>query len=264
MTEHTTPWPAGTPCWVDLMAIDLHRTQRFYGQLLGWEFTDSDEQYGGYGNATVQGQPVAGLSPTMPGLEASPHVWTVYLATDDVEATGGRVQEAGATTIFEPMQVGPFGRMGLWSDPTGAAFGAWESLEHTGFRILDVHGAPTWLDLMTPDYVAAQDFYSRTFGFTYEEIGMGDGAYSMFSVSGGERPAGGIGQTGADQTGGGEGVPSAWTVCFQHDDVDGAAALLPEIGGSVLQEPWDFEHGRLVAAAGPDGEIFTLLTPPRD
>ena len=45
---------------------------------------------------------------------------------------------------------------------------------------------------------------------------------------------------------------------------DGAAALLPEIGGSVLQEPWDFEHGRLVAAAGPDGEIFTLLTPPRD
>ena len=39
MSTHTDPWPAGTPCWVDLMASDLDRTQAFYRDVLGWTYT---------------------------------------------------------------------------------------------------------------------------------------------------------------------------------------------------------------------------------
>lgn len=53
-----------------------------------------------------------------------------------------------------------------------------------------------------PPWTVPRPEAPRTFGFTYEEIGMGDGDYSLFTAPGGDRPAGGIGQTGADQTGG--------------------------------------------------------------
>lgn len=38
MTEATRHTP-GTPCWVSLMVHGLDRTQTFYGELFGWEFS---------------------------------------------------------------------------------------------------------------------------------------------------------------------------------------------------------------------------------
>ena len=103
------------------MASDLDRTQAFY--VLGWTYTESQPEYGGYLNALVDGRTVAGLSPTMEGMEDAPHVWSVYLATDDIAADAAKAADAGAAALFEPMEVGPFGFMGMWNDPTGAAFG---------------------------------------------------------------------------------------------------------------------------------------------
>lgn len=261
MSTHLDKWPAGTPCWVDLMAADLPRTQEFYRRILGWDYTESLAEYGGYCNALANGQPVAGLSPTMAGMEESPHVWTVYLATDDIAATAAAAEAAGAQVLAPPMEIAPFGSMGVWLDPSGAAFGAWQSAEHTGFNAVEEHGAPAWLDLMSRDYPAARDFYARVFGFSYDDISLADGPpYAMFTVPGGERPAGGIGDLSGDPGP----MPSAWSVCFQVDDVDSAAADIPTAGGGVISEPSDFEFGRMVVASGPDGEVFVLMTPPRE
>ena len=49
-------------------------------------------------------------------------------------------------------------------------------------------------------------------------------------------------------------------MCFQHPDVDAAASLVTELGGSLLGEPADLPYGRYVGVSGPDGEIFYLLT----
>jgi predicted enzyme related to lactoylglutathione lyase len=51
-----------------------------------------------------------------------------------------------------------------------------------------------------------------------------------------------------------------WSVCFESADVDASARVVADSGGTVLREPWDFEFGRLVACAGPDGEEFSLIT----
>lgn len=257
MTTHPNPWPPGTPCWVDLMAGDLDRTEAFYARILGWSFTESQPEYGGYCNALVGDRPVAGLSPTMPGMEEAPHVWTVYLATDDIAATDAAATDAGAKVLAPPMEVAPFGWMGVWVDPSGAAFGAWQSAEHTGFNVTDEPGAPAWMDLMSRDYDAAREFYRTVFGFTYTDIGVQDMRYSMFDVPGGERPAGGIGDLSGDPGP----MPSAWSTCFQVDDVDATAADIPAAGGAVVTEPYDFEFGRLAVASGPDGEVFALITP---
>ncbi len=38
----------GLPSWVDLASPDPDESASFYGELLGLEVTDPDEQYGGY------------------------------------------------------------------------------------------------------------------------------------------------------------------------------------------------------------------------
>jgi predicted enzyme related to lactoylglutathione lyase len=253
MATRDTTWPPGTPCWIDIMAGDLERTKQFYAAVLGWDYTASDPAYGGYSNALVGGRLVAGMSPTMPGMEDAPHVWTVYLATDDIAATAETALAGGAGSIVAPMQIGPFGWMGIWTDPTGASFGCWQGLQHTGFQITNEPGAPTWCDLTSTDPTTSKAFYTSVFGFGYTPIGMDGADYDLFTVPGAEMPAGGLGADASASR-------SVWSVCFESADVDASARVVADSGGTVLREPWDFEFGRLVACAGPDGEEFSLIT----
>ncbi len=257
MTERIDRWPAGAPCWADIMVSDLDRSMDFYATVLGWRFTPSDPAYGGYCNALVDGEPVVGMSPALPEMEDDPHAWAVYLASDDIVATGRAAVAAGARQLFEPMAVGSFGTMGVWIDPTGAAFGVWQPQEHTGFSIVGKHGAVAWCDLLTTDQAAAERFYAEVFGYTYQDIGDDSMPYALFTVPGGERPAGGMGGPVPDA---GDAQPG-WGVAFQVEDVDEAAERIRRAGGSISSEPSDFEYGRMAVAAGPDGEVFVVMTP---
>ena len=39
MPTRDTPWPAGTPCWLDYGAKDVDAAKEFYGSLFGWSYT---------------------------------------------------------------------------------------------------------------------------------------------------------------------------------------------------------------------------------
>ncbi len=260
MVHRVGPWPAGTPCWLDIMVGDLARSQAFYTAILGWDFTGPDEQLGGYCNAVIDGERVAGLSPTLPGLEAAPKVWSVYLATDDLAATHAAALELGAEAIVEPTAMAALGSMAMWLDPLGAAFGGWQAGEHTGFDLVNEVGAVAWCDLMTPDLPASKAFYAKLFGFSYQDVtgepGVGrlpSGEYCIVTAPGGQA-VGGMGASAPDDTG------SAWSACFETEDVDAALRRVAAAGGSLLLEPREFESGRLAGVAGPDGEPFLLLT----
>ncbi|GGC78580.1 glyoxalase [Tersicoccus solisilvae] len=254
MSAHPEKWPAGTPCWVDIMVPDLGRSQTFYRAVLGWEYTESVAEFGGYCNAMADGRVVAGLSPMMEGMGGAPTVWTTYLATDDIDATAAAVTANGGQVTAAPMQIPEMGSMAVFVDPTGASFGVWQSGSHTGFDAVDEPGTIAWNDVMSTDDGAARRFYQAVFGFTYEDLDMGGMRYAMFSVDGGERPAGGIGE-GAGAGG------SAWNVAFMVADVDDAVGTIAEAGGTVTDQPSDFEFGRILSAAGPDGERFQLVSP---
>lgn len=249
MSEHTS-WPAGAPCWTDITVTDLARSQAFYSRLLGWEYTESTPEFGGYCNAMVNGKLVAGISPPMEGWEVIT-AWTLYLASDDIQKTHEAVLAAGGTaTLEQPMEVGAFGWMGLWSDPTGAQFGGWQKNEHPGFQLFAETGAPAWCDLMSLDRTKAKQFFTDVFGFSY--MPMDDGSYEIFSVPGREG-AGGIGEGGSDFSG--------WNVAFQVDDVDASAEVAAQAGGKALGDAMAFEFGRFAPVAGPDGEGFVLFSP---
>lgn len=259
MATHADRWPAGAPCWVEITVGDLARSQAFYGSVLGWEFEDTGPDFGHYANALVGGRRVAGMSPPVADGEDWPTVWTTYLATDDLDATARAAAAAGAETVMEPMDIAGFGRIGLWVDPGGAAFGAWESREHTGFDAHDEHGAVGWVDLVTRDLPSSKTFYAEVFGLTYDDLSVAGIGYATFTPPGAQWPAGGMG----DQQDG-DALGPRWCVTFVVDDVDAARQCVLDAGGGAPHEPWDVELGRIVTVNGPDGEEFSLMRPAAD
>ncbi len=65
MVQRDTPWPAGTPCWVDLGTDDVARARVFYETLFGWDTQVGPPESGGYVMCEIDGRPVAGLGPKM-------------------------------------------------------------------------------------------------------------------------------------------------------------------------------------------------------
>jgi uncharacterized protein len=252
VVRHET-WEPGTPAWVDISVTDLARSQDFYRRVLGWEFSESTEEYGGYCNAMVDGETVAGMAPPMEGMEEPPHVWTTYLAVTDAEEAAGKVTEAGGQVMLPPMEVGAFGTMCMAVDPTGAVFGLWQAGEHTGFNLANEPGSVTWNEAMVADLDRGQEFYRQVFGFDYQDM-SGDGyRYASMSLGDHDRPVGGIGEVEGE-------TPPHWAVTFAVTDTDEAVATVTEAGGAVLTPAFDSEFGRIAVVTGPDGEMFALMS----
>lgn len=257
MAIHKESWPAGTPVWVDLSVTDPEVSRAFYADVLGWELTPQTEEFGGYFMALVEGEPAAGLAPPMEGMDVSDSYWTTYLGTEDIASTTEAITAAGGTTVVPPMQLEQLGSMGIYTDPTGAAFGVWQFGENTGFNVYDSPGSVSWCEAMVGDFVKGKEFYAAAFGFTYEDMSSEDMKYAMFSVPGGERPAGGIGQADSGQ-------PPYWSVTFNVPDTDAAIERAKARGSQVLMEPFAFEFGRVAVISGPDGEPFGVIEPPAE
>src|SRR3954469_17544648 len=131
---HRDSAPVGAPCWVDLFTSDPEKSRAFYGELFGWEAKDAGDEYGGYVNFLKDGSPIAGCMRN-DGTNGMPDVWSVYLATDDVEATVAAAAANGGQVIVPAMAVMDLGSMAVVTDAGGAAIGAWQPGLHTGFTV---------------------------------------------------------------------------------------------------------------------------------
>jgi predicted enzyme related to lactoylglutathione lyase len=254
MTTRDTPWPAGTPCWVDLMTPDQAAARDFYSAMFGWEVEVGPEDTGFYGIASLGGRRVAGIGGMM-GMDHPP-MWNTYLATDDADATSKAVEQAGGTVIVPAMDVMDVGRMAFAQLPSGGVFGYWQSRSHTGVGLANEHGSLSWNEFLTRDYAGAQDFYRQVFGYTYTEIGDDNFQYATFEVDG--HTAGGLGSLPADVP---AHVPPHWRTYFAVDDCDAIAAAVAKLGGAVLRPPQDMPYGRHADVADPQGAMFSVITP---
>lgn len=250
MPTRTDPWPAGTPCWVDLAVPDVAAATEFYGAVVGWSFMDTGEEYGHYNIAQTDGHAAAAIGPLM--QEGQPSVWTVYLASDDADATAKLIADNGGTVIAEPFDIPDTGRMCVALDPTGAAFGVWQAGRMIGAEVYNETGAMVWDDARLSDPEAGKQFYAEVFGYTYQPVEGAPEDYSTFSVNG--EIAGGIGgMMGAPDT-----VPSHWIPYFSVPDVDAAVAEAVRRGGTSLMDPVDTPFGRMGTVADPLGAMFSL------
>jgi predicted enzyme related to lactoylglutathione lyase len=121
-------------------------------------------------------------------------------------------------------------------------------------------GTPSWTDLQTTDPAAAKAFYAALWGWTYDDLPVGEDAegnaafYSMAKKDGKE-----VGAISALQA---PGIPPHWSTYITVADVDATAAQVAGAGGAVIAPAFDvMDAGRMAVIADPAGSMFNLWTP---
>ena len=255
MPTRSQPWPAGTPCWIDLAvpSADLGAAKEFYGAVFGWSFIDLGPDSGHYQICQVDGRAAAAIGPMM--AEGQTSAWRTYLASDNVDSTAKSIEANGGALLAEPMDVPGAGRMSVALDPAGAAFGVWQAAGSIGVEIYNEPGALAWNDARQPDPDAARRFYGEVFGYHYQPVQGAPPDYTTFDIGG--DPLGGMGP----MMGAPAGTPAHWLTYFSVADADAAAAAATAGGGSVLGGPDDTPYGRMALLTDRNGAVFAVMGP---
>lgn len=242
-----TEYAPGAFSWVDLSTSDAAGAKSFYGDLLGWEFEDNEIPGGAiYSMCKLDGADVCAIAEQ---AEVPPH-WNSYVTVTDADETIAKARDLGAEVIEEAFDVMEVGRMGVFSDPTGAALCVWQPGEHVGAGVVNVPGALTWNELHTTDIDEAESFYAELFGWSAEAMDTGDGpAYHV--IRNGERSNGGVMETQS-------GEPPSWLPYFAVESLEDATAKVKDGGGQNLAGPIPVPAGQIAVFSDPQRAPFAL------
>lgn len=115
-------------------------------------------------------------------------------------------------------------------------------------------GAFSWCELIADDPDSAREFYTELFGWTVEDMPMGDFHYTV--VKAGGQPVGGIMPT-PPQTGA-EGP--RWGAYVTVEDADVCAERARELGAEILVGPTDVPTvGRMFVFRDPQGAVLQAI-----
>ncbi|MFE7644754.1 VOC family protein [Streptomyces phaeoluteigriseus] len=264
----TTDLTPGSPCWLDLGAPDVRAASAFYGAVLGWDFESMGEGEGESGGMEggvfkKDGKTVAGLGKL--SEEGARSAWMIYYTVTDADATTRAVEGAGGTVRVPPRDLGEWGRMAQYTDPSGGQFAVWQPADNKGFELADEPGSLSWTELYTSDAAGARQFYGSVFGWQFSDMEMpgGGGTYTMITPAGltEDRMQGGLMQLGEEDLSLTDGR-AYWHPVFAVPDCDAAVAAVTENGGSVQMGPVDAEGvGRLAVCLDRAKADFVVLTP---
>ncbi|WP_018025142.1 VOC family protein [Corynebacterium ulceribovis] len=253
---------SGMPYWMDLSTTQPRAAIKFYKALLGWQV---NTQVPGFRQATKDGLPVAGIVdlPLSDGQEPAGRdekaQWQLLFCSDDVQRDYAKALELGATGLTEPTDVGQRGTMALFVDPAGAKVGLLQPVGEAFFGAGEP-GVPVWFELTANrNYTEVIDFYHELFEWTIATMSQTDEfTYSTAMHMG--APFAGLWKAdgaGVDQDEAAE-TQSFWAVYLGVENLDQAVAQVPELGGTVVREPWDSEFGRMCIVTDPTGALVTL------
>ena len=271
-------YPAGVPCWIDIVQPDVGATMAFYGELFGWDFevrTPSGAPTT-YAYARKDGLLVAGVGGP-PAAGDGTSGWTTYVSVDSADDTAATVLAAGGQVLAPPMDIPGAGRVAVCADPSGAVFGLWQAAENRGAELVNAPGTWNFSDLTPGNASEAEKFYGAVFGWECDpfEISAGDKA-SIWRVRGygdflAQRDPELRERQAADQAPNGfadavailnpeavEGGAPGWNVTFAVADADAAFARALSLGATVVTPLFDTMYTRMGAVTDPQGATFTL------
>ncbi|MCR9161624.1 MAG: VOC family protein [Nannocystaceae bacterium] len=106
-----------------------------------------------------------------------------------------------------------------------------------------------WSGLVTSDAEASVGFLTGVFGWTREEVDMGDGPMTLLANDGSQ-----FAHIRAPE----QGEPTWWNNYLRVENVDGAAETLHSRGGEVVVPPTDIPPGRFATVKMPSGAFFSF------
>lgn len=105
---------------VDFSANDPAAAGQFYSEVFGWK-TQQPPGFGGYTMFQAEGGPGGGFAQV--GENTRPGSVTIYIGTDDIDATLAKVEASGGKTVMPKSPIPGVGSMAVFTDPTGNAVG---------------------------------------------------------------------------------------------------------------------------------------------
>ena len=120
-------------------------------------------------------------------------------------------------------------------------------------------GAPCWFELGATDQAAAKQFYTQLFGWAVVDYPMGPGQYyTMFRIDARDVCAAYTLSPEIVK----QGVGPHWNLYFATANVDESAAKVLQLGGAVVQPPFDvMDVGRMSICKDPGDAMFSLWQP---
>lgn len=268
-------YPHGVTCWVDTEQPEVDAAIEFYGGLFGWTFEDARPPGAPsrYVIAQLDGRDVGAIA----GPTNQPPSWNTYVAVDDADAAVERLAALGATVRSAPADAGEGGRGAALTDPEGAEFRIWQPRRRLGVQATNEPGAWNFSDIHTRDAEAAIAFYTKAFGWQFNDLGFatmirrpgyGDHLEATLDPDIRARQAGVVTPSGFEDAIGWLATPDAgepvhWHVTFTVADRDQSVATAERLGAAVLAHQ-DSDWNRAALIRDPQGAMFTAsqFTPP--
>jgi uncharacterized protein len=125
---------------------------------------------------------------------------------------------------------------------------------------IDKHasGSFCWVELGTTDQAGAKSFYAALFGWTPTDYPMGPtDYYTMFKLNDSNAAAAYSMRAEERAT-----IPPHWSLYVAVDSADDSARLAGELGGKVIEGPFDvMTFGRMAVIQDPTGAVFCIWQP---
>jgi len=256
----------GKIIWRDLLTNDPAASQKFYGELFGWEFesvgTASNlKSDSSYTLIRHNGQLIGGMIDTL-ALNGRRDIsqWIVLMSVEDIDASVEAVTASGGKIMTPPTDLQSRGRIAVIRDVEGALLGLLETLDGDPRDSEPEVDGFLWDELWTTDVESADAFYTTVAGLTKGSVdidGMQDTAPTYSLLKAGDTPRAGIMPNPL------EGLDPVWVSYIRVEDPAAITSRVAELGGRVIVEAGPRPVGGEVAfVAGPSGAGIALQTWP--
>ncbi len=244
----TYTYRPGQFVWHELGTTDLDASKRFYGELFGWEFDDTDLGGAMYSLITQGGKNIGGMIYS-PGTSKSG--WVGAISVEDTKSSADFLSSNGAKSLIGSSQLPGRGSMALMQDSQDAMI----ALVHSNIGDPELQEPMTygwlWMELWSENPEDAAAFYSRIFGYDVEEREVEGKPYWLFSKN--EVPVGGISRNPVKN------MKSQWVPYIKVSDPVRMADRARELGANILLSPSsNIRQGSVAIIADPNGAIFCM------
>jgi predicted enzyme related to lactoylglutathione lyase len=253
--------------WYELMTTDASAAARFYGAVVGWKIAGSADPAaaGGQDYRMIQrsdGGSAGGVLQLTPQMceQGAKTTWLGYLHVKDVDAALRAINGDGGSTLM-PKRSLPVGEIAMVSDPAGAPFYVMHPIPPPDKpdAVSDVFDTAAsqrvrWNELASSNLGAAKAFYSRHFGFEFNEtMPMGAAGDYCFIDQGGRRIGGMMQKSAADAVAG-------WLFYFGVSSASAAKREIEGGGGKVLVDLHQVPSGDwILVGEDPQGAPFGVV-----
>ena len=256
----------GKVIWRDLLTNDPAASQKFYGELFGWEFESVGTASNLKSNSSYtlirhNGQLIGGMIDTL-ALNNRDDIsqWVVLMSVDDIDASVDAVTAYGGKIIAPPTDLQSRGQLAVIRDAEGALIGLLETKDGDPRDSEPEVDGFLWDELWTSDVESADAFYTNVSGLSRDTVdidGRQDTAPNYSLLKAGDKPRVGIMPNPL------EGLDPVWVSYIRVEDPAAITARVAELGGRVIVEAGPRPIGGEVAfVAGPSGAGIALQTWP--